>query len=244
MLQNSFLLPFYLEHFPDWTQTRASTVTAAFGLMNLVTRPAGGLVADMLYRWAGERRGLDAKKYWICFLVIVQGAFLVWIGLVNSSSPALLIGSLAGAGIFMQAANGATYALLPHVNPHVNGLMGGTVGSSGNLGEFPSFPRVSLPSSSLTLVIRSSPLRWRCIQHRRTLLFLRTNNLDRRRNRYRRRSCSSFHQPSTKASACCCRSPVNDYSCIPGPHASRVTFVDTFINDHHFVPLETPSCSG
>lgn len=50
----------------------------------------------------------------------------------------------------MDAANGAAYALLPHVNPHVNGLQSGSVGAAGNFGGI-IFSCVSLPFPSFSL---------------------------------------------------------------------------------------------
>jgi len=47
----------------------------------------------------------------------------VLVGLLNPSSPAVFIALVAILAVFIEAGNGACYALLPHVNPHVNGLM-------------------------------------------------------------------------------------------------------------------------
>lgn len=81
------------------------------------------------------------------------GGFSVLVGLLNPSSPAAFIALLCILAFFIEAGNGAVYALLPHVNPHINGFMvrsvvtlsrsssltacavqGGVVGGSGNLG--------------------------------------------------------------------------------------------------------------
>ncbi|KAK4057708.1 hypothetical protein OIO90_001356 [Microbotryomycetes sp. JL221] len=134
---NSFLVPWYLNTFPQWDEGKAGHWAAMVGLLNIVSRPFGGLVADVIYRQAiksNDLRGLRGKQYWLCLLCIVQGVFGVWIGVGNPKSMGTLLGGIAGYAFFMQAANGACYALLPHVNSHVNGLMGGAVGSSGNLG--------------------------------------------------------------------------------------------------------------
>ena len=36
--------------------------------------------------------------------------------------------------VFMDAGNGANYALVPHVHPYANGIVSGTIGATGNFG--------------------------------------------------------------------------------------------------------------
>ncbi|GAA5997183.1 uncharacterized protein JCM10292_000082 [Rhodotorula paludigena] len=116
------------------SQSLATDWAALFGLLNVVTRPFGGIMGDVLYRRFGEHRGLQAKKFWISFLCVMGGGISVLVGLLNPSSPAAFLALLCILAFFIEAGNGAVYALLPHVNPHINGLMGGVVGGSGNLG--------------------------------------------------------------------------------------------------------------
>jgi NNP family nitrate/nitrite transporter-like MFS transporter len=59
---------------------------------------------------------------------------LTWIGLVNPTNAVALVGGIQAMAIFMDAANGAAYSLVPHVNPQYNGIMSGAVGSTGNFG--------------------------------------------------------------------------------------------------------------
>jgi NNP family nitrate/nitrite transporter-like MFS transporter len=63
---NSILSSWYLKHFAHlgWTQTHAGRVAAIFGLLNVVTRPAGGFLADWIYGKMPAGRGLFAKKTW------------------------------------------------------------------------------------------------------------------------------------------------------------------------------------
>jgi NNP family nitrate/nitrite transporter-like MFS transporter len=75
-----------------------------------------------------------AKKIWLTFLVIVTGAFLLAIGLTNPTSESTMFGLMAGMAVFLEAANGANFALVPHVYPFANGIVSGTVGAFGNLG--------------------------------------------------------------------------------------------------------------
>lgn len=58
----------------------------------------------------------------------------LWVGLLDPKSPVTLVGGICAIALFMDAANGAAYSLLPHVNPSMNGVMSGLVGASGNFG--------------------------------------------------------------------------------------------------------------
>jgi NNP family nitrate/nitrite transporter-like MFS transporter len=63
-------------------------------------------------------------------LVTAQGVMLTWIGLVNPTNAVALVGGIQAMAIFMDAANGAAYSLVPHVNPQYNGIMSGYVESA------------------------------------------------------------------------------------------------------------------
>lgn len=181
---NSIIVPYYLEHAPQWNETKAGHWAAMFGLLNIVSRPFGGIVSDLIYRrfaTSSQLRALHFKKYWMLALTITQGTIAMSLGLCRPSSVSVIIGCMAILGVsrcFGGAADEASAeeldthpcpllsslcrrpmaqsvslfwifcsiaaantrpppqdALLPSVNPHVNGLMGGAVGSSGNFGK-------------------------------------------------------------------------------------------------------------
>jgi NNP family nitrate/nitrite transporter-like MFS transporter len=102
-----------------------------FGLLNVVFRPLGGVVADIIYKYTGS---VWAKKMWIVFCGITMGCFELAIGLINSHHEATMFGLVAGLAIFMDASNGANFAVVPHVHPFANGILSGIIGASGNLG--------------------------------------------------------------------------------------------------------------
>uniref|UniRef100_A0A060T786 Nitrate/nitrite transporter n=1 Tax=Blastobotrys adeninivorans TaxID=409370 RepID=A0A060T786_BLAAD len=118
-------------HGEQWSQQLASNWGSMIGLMNIVCRPFGGLMADILYRKFGLVR---VKKYWMLACGLVQGIFLLWLSLdKNLSIPGLIIG-LAVMAVFMEAANGATFALVPHINKRSSGIVAGVTGAWGNVG--------------------------------------------------------------------------------------------------------------
>lgn len=127
---NSILGKYYLHQFPHLNQTSSGRWAAMFGLLNVVTRPIGGLVADYVYRKTGS---VWAKKIWLVFLATVTGIFLIVIAAVNSKSQSTLFGLVAGMAFFLEAGNGANFAYVPHVHPHANGVVSGFTGAFGNL---------------------------------------------------------------------------------------------------------------
>lgn len=131
---NSILSSYYLQHQPQWGQTKAGQWAALFGLMNVITRPAGGVISDLIYHAVGPKYGVHCKKYWYAFLCAMQGVMALLFGLLDSTSATVMVLGICLIAIPMDAANGAAYSLLPHVNPQINGVLSGIVGASGNLG--------------------------------------------------------------------------------------------------------------
>ncbi|KFY28810.1 hypothetical protein V493_02751 [Pseudogymnoascus sp. VKM F-4281 (FW-2241)] len=128
---NSILGSYYAKNFPNLNQTECGQWAAMFGLLNIVSRPLGGIASDAIYR---QSQSTWAKKIWLTFLGVSAGAFLLAIGLSNPKSEATMFGLFAGMALFTQAANGASFSLVPHVYPTANGIVSGTVGAAGNFG--------------------------------------------------------------------------------------------------------------
>ena len=127
---NSILGAYYVKNFPSLKQTGSGRWAAMFGLLNVICRPAGGLLSDAIYK----RSNVWGKKYLIHILALITGAFLIAIGLTNPKSHSTMFGLIAGMAFFLEAGNGANFGLVPHVHPHANGIVSGCTGASGNLG--------------------------------------------------------------------------------------------------------------
>ncbi|RPB02194.1 nitrate transporter [Choiromyces venosus 120613-1] len=128
---NSILGSYYYKNFPYLGQTGSGRWAAMFGLLNVFFRPAGGIISDIIYNHTGS---VAAKKFWLVFVGCMQGVFCLAIGLVNAHNEATMFGLVAGLAFFMDASNGANFALVPHVHPFANGILSGVVGAFGNLG--------------------------------------------------------------------------------------------------------------
>ncbi|KAF8470664.1 major facilitator superfamily domain-containing protein [Kalaharituber pfeilii] len=129
---NAILGAYYMSRFPTLTQTTSGQWAAMFGLLNVFFRPFGGMISDIIYRYTNH--SVSAKKFWLVFLGVSQGAMCLAIGLLNTRSQATMFGLVAGLAFFMDASNGANFAVVPHVFPQQNGILSGFVGATGNLG--------------------------------------------------------------------------------------------------------------
>jgi NNP family nitrate/nitrite transporter-like MFS transporter len=128
---NSILGAYYLKNFPKLGQTGTGNWAAMFGLLNIVFRPLGGLVSDIIYR---KTHSVWGKKILLHSLAMLTGAFLIAIGVTDSHSKSTMFGLIAGMAFFLEAGNGANFALVPHIHPHANGIVSGITGATGNLG--------------------------------------------------------------------------------------------------------------
>ncbi|KAJ7215113.1 major facilitator superfamily domain-containing protein [Mycena haematopus] len=102
------LFTVFKQRITGFDQNRAGYYTSIFGFLNLVTRPFGGYLGDVVYR----KYGTKGKKYLTLLCGLVMG-----------------VACLAGvAAIFSEIGNGANFSLVPHCNSYNNGVMTGIVG--------------------------------------------------------------------------------------------------------------------
>lgn len=119
------MLPRFFENTWELTPQLAGMIAASFAFMNLFARPMGGFMSDRL----GSRRRT------LTFLIggLAVGYFLM--GLLGSAWPipvALCVTVLCS--FFVQAGEGAVYAIVPLVKRRVTGQIAGMVGAYGNVG--------------------------------------------------------------------------------------------------------------
>lgn len=119
------MLPAFFERTWTLSPEGAGMIAASFAFMNLFARPMGGFMSD---RFGSRKRTLT---FLICGLAV--GYFLM--GLLGSAWPipiALLVTMLCS--FFVQAGEGAVYAVVPLVKRRVTGQIAGMVGAYGNVG--------------------------------------------------------------------------------------------------------------
>ena len=108
--------------------TTAGLLASLFGLMNLFARSLGGLCSDKLNRDGG----LQSRAMFLFVCLFLEGIFLILFSQMSVlwiAVPVLIVFSL-----FVQMAEGATFAIVPYINKRAVGSVSGIVGAGGNFG--------------------------------------------------------------------------------------------------------------
>ncbi len=129
---------------PLVTATVAGVVAASFAFVNLVARPLGGYLSD---------RMTNRKRTMLVYMLgIVAGFFLMafigkWDGTLDADGLRTVVPTFGGvwwlvvaviitifASVFVQGAEGATFAIIPMINKRMTGQIAGMAGAYGNVG--------------------------------------------------------------------------------------------------------------
>lgn len=106
----------------------AGLIAGLFGLMNLFARSLGGFFGDK----AGIKWGLKGRVMLMGGLLFLEGISLMCFSQI--SLLPLAIGVMIVFSLFVQMAEGATFAVVPFVNKKAMGTVSGIVGAGGNAG--------------------------------------------------------------------------------------------------------------
>lgn len=119
------MLPIFFADTWGLSPTVAGLTASGFAFMNLVARPAGGLMSDLL---GSRRRTLQ-------FLLMGLGVGYLAMSFLGSGWPVLAaMGVTMLCSLFVQSSEGAVFAIVPLVKKRVSGQISGIVGASGNVG--------------------------------------------------------------------------------------------------------------
>ncbi|MDA1178063.1 MAG: MFS transporter [Planctomycetota bacterium] len=108
--------------------TAAGWAAGAFGMMNLFARALGGYIAD----WFGKSWSLKGRVTWLFIALFCEGLTLMLFSQcrrIELAIPVMLL-----TGLFVKMSNGATYSVVPFLNPRALGSVAGIVGAGGNVG--------------------------------------------------------------------------------------------------------------
>ncbi|KAL4972658.1 major facilitator superfamily domain-containing protein [Aspergillus desertorum] len=128
---NSILGAYYLLNFPQLGQTQSGRWASMFGLVNVVFRPMGGFIADLIY---ARTNSVWAKKMWLVVLGLLMSVIAILIGFLDPHRESVMFGLVVLLAFCIAASNGANFAIVPHVHPSANGIVSGIVGGMGNFG--------------------------------------------------------------------------------------------------------------
>ncbi|MDQ2076048.1 NarK family nitrate/nitrite MFS transporter [Marinimicrobium sp. ABcell2] len=120
----SMLPAFFLETFTSLTLTQAGMLGGAFAFMNLVARPGGGWFSDNFGR----------RKTMSIFITGLTIGYLI-LSQVGSGWPIwLAVMAVMFCSFFVQAGEGAVFAMVPLVKRRMTGQIAGMTGAYGNVG--------------------------------------------------------------------------------------------------------------
>ena len=123
------MFPQFLESTFELSVATAGMVGSSFAILNLVSRPTGGWISDLV----------EKKRALILFVV---GSMIgcIMMSQINSSWPLWKVLLLAfGCSMFLQAGTGACFAAVPLIRKDLTGQMAGLAGAYGNVGAVACF---------------------------------------------------------------------------------------------------------
>lgn len=119
------MLPMFFQLTFSLSATSAGLIAASFAFINLIARPLGGILSDRM----GSRR----RVMLIYMLGITIG--LVAMGFIETGWPlALAVLITVLTSVFIQGAEGATFAVIPMIKKRITGQIAGMAGAYGNVG--------------------------------------------------------------------------------------------------------------
>ena len=143
----SMLPLFFLETFQGLDPVQAGFLASGFAFMNLVARPGGGWLSDRL----GRRRTLQ---------ILVAGLAVGYctLGQITGAWPiAAAVFATMACSFFVQAGEGAVFAVVPLVQRRMTGQIAGMTGAYGNVGAVIYLTVLSfVGASTFFLVIAAS----------------------------------------------------------------------------------------
>lgn len=133
----SMLPLFFMETF-ELTAVAAGMLASGFAFMNLVARPGGGYLSDKF----GRRKSLSiliaglAAGYMV--LSTIDSSWAIWVAVVATMC----------CSFFVQAGEGAVFAIVPLVKRSMTGQIAGMTGAYGNVGAVIFLTVLSFVSAS------------------------------------------------------------------------------------------------
>ena len=118
------MLPLFFIDLFDLTIAHAGLLAGSFALTNLIARPFGGWLSDVIGR----------KKTIVILLVGLAVGYLTMSTFSADNSLFFVIPITMFCAFFVTAGNGAVFAMVPIIKRRMTGQIAGQVGAYGNVG--------------------------------------------------------------------------------------------------------------
>ena len=140
------ILPLYFMDTFNLSAVQAGLVASVFAGLNLIMRPAGGWISDKF----GRKRSLA---------VLMAGTSVGYylLSLVTSEwGIALAVVVVVFSSVFVNAGNGAVFAIIPLVKRRLTGQIAGMAGAYGNVGAVTFLTTLSFVSTDIFFMVIAS----------------------------------------------------------------------------------------
>jgi len=137
------MLPLYFMDTFDLTPAGAGLVASIFAGLNIIMRPAGG--------WISDKYGRKLTLIVIMFFLIIGYAAMSQIN-ADWSLPAAIAVTIF-CSLFVNAGNGAVFAVVPLIKRRLTGQIAGMTGAYGNVGAVTFLTVLSFVSSEVFFLV-------------------------------------------------------------------------------------------
>jgi NNP family nitrate/nitrite transporter-like MFS transporter len=119
------MLPAFFESTFTLTPTKAGLIASSFAFVNLIARPLGGILSDKM----------NSRKLIMSIYMLGISLGFTGMGFITESWPlAMAVTLTIACSMFVQGAEGATFAVIPTVKRRITGQISGMAGAYGNVG--------------------------------------------------------------------------------------------------------------
>ena len=138
----SILPLFFMDTF-KLTAIQAGLIASVFAGLNLIMRPAGGWISDKF-----------GRKLSLTILMLGTGIGYYLLSLITSEwSISLAVSAVIFSSIFVNAGNGAVFAVVPLVKRRMTGQIAGMTGAYGNVGAVTFLTVLSFVETNIFFIV-------------------------------------------------------------------------------------------